>query len=504
MTVVRCTTKGNSVDAGGENGEEISGRVAGGEDKAKTLQSERGGTDRLKMGSLVAELSVNGSTLGVGLGGQDTRGDEAEGLRGSGESCLDADTENPGLGPKRDDSKSTGTKRKSLDFDINLPPPTECAEEDRGMEEVLYLRSGKRVAKRGGDNGDSGRGMTAIIEEGKTVLVEDCLARDVGGVDAAELGLEKNAERSTVIAVEGGSANPFHELAIVIEDSEDDAVTAPKRFSREDKGKEKVIEYDFFSRSQDEPAPALKSKFNAEINEAVDTMLKNYIDFKDESVDVRLKNAIDLVADAALDESRAGETSENWNGFRGGRYQEVSRDRAVEFARFTPGVRGRRRVPAEAIEAGEEQDIEDWPGPFGTAMKIIRDRERRRLRVESFFLDKSKPASVMWTPKQSQDQHRAKRLAPSLLELSVTALAKNADAIVSLEFVPDALRHWLCHILCDSRRMGVHFFELLLPGSPTEIRIRDCSWLTDKQLSKSLQQFDASKLTVCSLSYIQL
>lgn len=529
MKVDRCTTKSGPIDigalstaekAGRDNEEEIDARVVDGEpsfdfmaNKVRTLETEQG-IENLKMDSFVTELNVNGSALGVGLGlgGQDKLDVKEEGLRGSGESRLSSDLENSGQ--KRDDSNFMGSKKRLLDIDINLPPPPECAEDNEGSGGDLYLRSGKRVARRGMDNfsGDAGKGtITTIGEKRKKDLTDICLKRD--GFNT--LGLEQNAERSDVIAVELDSANSFHEgeagypiwkgerkmsggneQCIVIEDLEEDAVVVPKKFSREDKGKEKVIEYDFFSNSNDKLALGLKS---SEINESVDIMLKSAISLVDESVDIMDKSAINLVDNVASDESQVEETSKKWTESKNRRMEqfgEIARDRAFEFARFTHQEEEENHLSAEV---GAEQDIEDWPGPFATAMKIIKDRETRSMRVERFCLDKNKPASVIWTPKQSQDQDLPKHLAPSLLELSVMALAKNADAIASLEFVPEALRHWLSHVLCDSRRMSTHFFELLLPGSPTEIRLRDCSWLTEEQFTKSFQWFDPSKLKVCSL-----
>ncbi|KAF3439680.1 hypothetical protein FNV43_RR17958 [Rhamnella rubrinervis] len=529
MKVDRCTTKSGSIDtgplstaekAGRDNGKEIDARVVDGEpssdfvgDNVRILETEQG-IEKLSMDCFVTELNVNGSALGAGMRVQDKLDVKAEGLRGSGESCLSSDLENSGQ--KRDSSNSMGRKRRLLDIDINLPPPPECAEDNEGSGGVLYLRSGKRVARRGMDdiNGDSGKGtITTIREKGKKELVEDCLTRD--GVNTVELGLEQNADRAGVIAVELDSANSFHDgeagypiwkdkrkmsggnvQCIVIENLEESPIVVPKKFRREEKGKEKVIEYDFFTNSNDKLALGLKS---SEINESVDIMLKSAISVVDESVDIMDKSGINLVDNVAYDESRVGETSKkltNSKSRRMERFGEIARDRAFEFARFTHQEEEENHLSAEV---GAEQDIEDWPGPFATAMKIIKDRETRSMRVERYCLDKNKPTSVMWTPKRSQDEDRPKHLAPSLLELSMMVLAKNADSIASLEFVPDALRHWLSRILCDCRRMSTHFLELLLPGSPTEIRLRDCSWLTEEQFTKSLQRFDPSKLTVLQL-----
>ena len=80
-------------------------------------------------------------------------------------------------------------------------------------------------------------------------------------------------------------------------------------------------------------------------------------------------------------------------------------------------------------------------------------------------------------------------------------LVKNVDAIASLESVPDALRHRLSQLLCDSRRINGHFLELLVRGTPTEIRLRDCSWLTEEQFTESFRTCDTENLVVCGLIF---
>ncbi|KAF6140529.1 hypothetical protein GIB67_035556, partial [Kingdonia uniflora] len=47
--------------------------------------------------------------------------------------------------------------------------------------------------------------------------------------------------------------------------------------------------------------------------------------------------------------------------------------------------------------------------------------------------------------------------------------------------------------------MNFQFLELLVSGSPTEIRVKDCSWLTEEQLYKALVKCDTTKLTVLQL-----
>ncbi|XP_038991525.1 F-box/LRR-repeat protein fbxl-1-like [Hibiscus syriacus] len=91
------------------------------------------------------------------------------------------------------------------------------------------------------------------------------------------------------------------------------------------------------------------------------------------------------------------------------------------------------------------------------------------------------------------------REAPSLLDLSLRTLAKNADVIVSLDHVPDMLRHKLTRLLCDSRKMDAHFLQLLASGLPEEIRINDCSQVTEDEFTKIFGCCDTNNLTVLQL-----
>ncbi|KAI3910358.1 hypothetical protein MKX01_034752 [Papaver californicum] len=68
-------------------------------------------------------------------------------------------------------------------------------------------------------------------------------------------------------------------------------------------------------------------------------------------------------------------------------------------------------------------------------------------------------------------------------------LAKHMEALSSLGGVPDVLRNKLRNILCNSRRMDSCFMELLTSGSPTEIRVKDGSWLTKEEFSKIIKGY---------------
>uniref|UniRef100_A0A803M8M0 F-box/LRR-repeat protein 15-like leucin rich repeat domain-containing protein n=2 Tax=Chenopodium quinoa TaxID=63459 RepID=A0A803M8M0_CHEQI len=155
----------------------------------------------------------------------------------------------------------------------------------------------------------------------------------------------------------------------------------------------------------------------------------------------------------------------------------------------------------EEIQAEEPVgNVEDWPGPFSTAMKIIRDREKNSSRQarDSSSVKEGFPL-VSWTPRKERDLECRKREAPSLISLCLNVLAENVDAITSLDTVPDALRNKLSRLLCDSRKMNPHFLGLLLDGSPSEIRLSDCSWLEERVFEKLFEACDTKIMTVLQL-----
>ncbi|KAL7091872.1 hypothetical protein ACP275_12G130400 [Erythranthe tilingii] len=175
------------------------------------------------------------------------------------------------------------------------------------------------------------------------------------------------------------------------------------------------------------------------------------------------------------------------------RFRNFARRNASRFAHFSPHEEFGNNAPVGGIQIPvpeADNGLEDWPGPFSTAIKIINDGKRRGAST-----DKSGAVELKWIPKM-QELRKSQKQVPSLQELCLSILAKNADAITSLDFVPDVLRHKICWFLCDNRKMDSHFLELLVHGSPTEIRVRDCSWLSEELFTKTFEGCNASKLTV--------
>ncbi|KAK9131376.1 hypothetical protein Sjap_011863 [Stephania japonica] len=146
------------------------------------------------------------------------------------------------------------------------------------------------------------------------------------------------------------------------------------------------------------------------------------------------------------------------------------------------------RDRAEVLARGHESTFGSW--------QTVLDKERAQESSSSIFYRYKPAKKIEWTP--SNDRRRT-GLAPSLLDLSVSALAKYAESISSLEGIPDILRNRLSYLLCKSRRMDDHFMELLVRGLPTEVRLKDCSWMTEEQLTKILHGCNFNQLSVLQL-----
>ncbi|XP_077230780.1 uncharacterized protein LOC143863886 isoform X2 [Tasmannia lanceolata] len=159
-------------------------------------------------------------------------------------------------------------------------------------------------------------------------------------------------------------------------------------------------------------------------------------------------------------------------------------------------------VPETEMPLAEnDQEIEDWPGPFSTAMKIIKDRElglKVRGMNSTSNLSKSMPG-IDWVPSKNHNCILSARVVPSLQDLCINVLYRNAEEISSLEGVPDALRNKLCQLLCDSRKMNCRILELIVGDCPSEIRLKDCSWITEEQLGSILGGCNREHLRVLQL-----
>lgn len=187
------------------------------------------------------------------------------------------------------------------------------------------------------------------------------------------------------------------------------------------------------------------------------------------------------------------------------RFRDVAKEFASKYAHFEPNEEEDDRslpVPETEIlsaEAGPED--EDWPGPFSTAMKIIEERTARlNARRVSTISNRSKAAPMIeWTPSKDNNRKRVRMVVPSLQDLCFNILCQNADAITSLEGVPEALKSKITRSLCDSRKMSCHILGLIVCGAPSEICLKDCSWMTEEQFKEILGGCNTECLRVLQL-----
>ena len=147
---------------------------------------------------------------------------------------------------------------------------------------------------------------------------------------------------------------------------------------------------------------------------------------------------------------------------------------------------------------GVLHEIDDGsPTPFSKTIKAIKERISKTKKMG--FVDES----LVWVPKRNGEDSVNKRYCvPSLKELSLECLANHADSMVSLDGIPDEFKQRLCALLCDSRKMNARFLQLLLSGSPTHVRLKDCSWLTQEEFTAYFGELDTSMLEVCPLNSI--
>ncbi|KAI8565346.1 hypothetical protein RHMOL_Rhmol03G0251700 [Rhododendron molle] len=429
------------------------------------------------------------------------------------------------------DEKGEGKRKLGNVVDLrNLELVSEACS-DKG---ILSLRSGKKVTKRivegsGGDveklvhanNWEGGmvnksEGYLGVVLDNVEVklgckveipvgigLDKDRIGDDNGsGTDARRrLGGEKKGKgkvfNDDLVPSQNDVLGPA-DLAENIDVKEeiestadrDPAVKSRRRLSRQEKGKGKVVEDGLLSNG----IPVVDLELEPNMGE---------------STKIAVSGTHSLVDDISIMDGRqVSETNIRAKVMQGrdpkARFRDIAKKNASRFAHFSSKEVEENgsidEVEREMPGMEAEGDSEDWPGPFSTAMKIIRDREMNmNMLQQNSCSDKSKPASMVWVPKKDHNRDSPKILIPSLQDLCLAILAKNADAITSLDSVPDMLRHKLSKMLCDSRKMNGHFLDLLVHGSPTEIRIHDCSCLTEEQLTSAFEGCEPSKLTVLQL-----
>uniref|UniRef100_A0A7N0U6Z9 Uncharacterized protein n=1 Tax=Kalanchoe fedtschenkoi TaxID=63787 RepID=A0A7N0U6Z9_KALFE len=172
------------------------------------------------------------------------------------------------------------------------------------------------------------------------------------------------------------------------------------------------------------------------------------------------------------------------------RYREIAKDNAFHLAH------------PQQFNAAESPryEIEEVTGPFSMAMQKIMDhkegKHKPRIRQTSFSID--------WTPSRKQGCKHITAKIPSLLDLSIDALAKNAESIISLDPAPDALKQRISQAACDFRKMDSHLLEILVSDSPTEVYVKDCSWMSEEEFVRIFGSCDMKNLMSINLSQCSL
>ncbi|KAG4136641.1 hypothetical protein ERO13_D07G019300v2 [Gossypium hirsutum] len=149
----------------------------------------------------------------------------------------------------------------------------------------------------------------------------------------------------------------------------------------------------------------------------------------------------------------------------------------------------------------DDDDKEELGTPFSIAMEVIKTRISSSTSRRKKFSSEGLGAEFKWVPKNVKRTSFMAREVPSLLDLSLCALAKNAEAIVSLNHVPDMLRHKLSRSVSNSRKMDAHFLQLLAPENLIVLQLDLCgSCIPDYVLQDTLAHSSKSLPALVTLS----
>lgn len=206
------------------------------------------------------------------------------------------------------------------------------------------------------------------------------------------------------------------------------------------------------------------------------------------------------------------------------RFLEIARRRAAHFAHFDADGdrapagelpapqhqqqqqrRRRRRLDNinnrnDAQAQGQQQPPpaahEDWPGPFSTARRLVEGRAAAAAaRQHASSSTDAKVPLVDWHPSRpAGDAPFHKRIRSSLQDMCLSILAAHADNIESLEGVPDFLKSRISAAFCGRRKMNSKTASLLFQGEPSEVRIPDCTLISETELTQILAQFSPCRV----------
>ncbi|KAL4195817.1 hypothetical protein AMTRI_Chr04g242960 [Amborella trichopoda] len=228
------------------------------------------------------------------------------------------------------------------------------------------------------------------------------------------------------------------------------------------------------------------------LGKAIDNPLVILIEDEPEHEQIRQESWID----GSNNENEILFDNPKWNSRREANRQ-VARSVAERFARFQPEI---EEVEREDHKEGEE----NWPGPFSTAYDLLDKRETeleaRKQRLAS--RKTSGPSLINWVPSNKQEARVSK--PPSLEQLCFGALSKNLEAVASLENwsnFPELFRNKFSKAAHKSRKMNSNIMGLLFSGCPSEIRVWDCSLVTQEELQSILGNFNGEELKVLQFDF---
>ncbi|XP_060208591.1 uncharacterized protein LOC132635987 isoform X1 [Lycium barbarum] len=355
-----------------------------------------------------------------------------------------------------------------LGFDLNIP----ALEAGDGSTLVGLQEYNQRTVELNEIRSDESDRREERVNRGKAKQIEEIMPYDTFGNVTLELGVMKKDQDI------GGS----------------NQLGGEKRYTREEKGKAKVdnfwLDLQHRQQQQQEAVATVPQLGSIQHRQNVDVLPIENVNNNTPSVIPQVGSGeggvyADLTpATLSEVEDRKRSIAENVS-----RQAIALREKAPHFARYDASREGSSAQEKKLPTLETLKDLGNTPDPFSTALKRIKER-----------IPKQKGEKlVRWEAAQNPENKEFPRVIPSLLDLSLKALAENAEAIVSLQGVPDILRQRLTELLCNSRKMSSHMLDLLVQGSPTQIRIKDCSWLTEKQFCDSFRDFDRRNLMVLQL-----
>jgi DNA repair protein RAD7 len=163
-------------------------------------------------------------------------------------------------------------------------------------------------------------------------------------------------------------------------------------------------------------------------------------------------------------------------------------------------ARGPRRRQVAASDS--EKDEPDWPGPFSTARKLVRERQAAVIaREEGSPGESSSGPLVDWSPSRPSDALFGRRPIPTLFEMSVRILVDNAEFVESMEGIPDVVRRRVAAGFAARRKLIPETLSLFFQGCPGEIVLPDCTLVGEAEMTAVMAQTDARRLEVKNKKY---